>query len=211
MNKPNFNKTSSEEVEEKRYRNFMILLYPEWEEYTDILQDIKGSFKNYAYIKHIPEEEEKKEHVHMIISLDNPRTEKSLAKRLGVNERFVKYCKSLRASCRYLIHADNEEKYQYNLDQVIVSKSFKSTYFKSFDDLMSDEDILDNIYTFISSYKEMDSIWLEIELTKYVCANGFERVFRRYYNSICKYISYISDTSGKSSRDLVNITYIIYN
>ena len=197
--------TSSEEIEEKRYRHFMILLYPEWGSYTDILQDIKGSFKNYAYIKHIPEEKEKKEHVHLILALDNPRSESSLAKRLELDKRFIQRVKSLRGSCRYLIHADNEEKFQYNLDQVIVSKSFRSTFFRSFDDLMSDEDMLDNIYTFIDTYKdELSYIQLEVELTKYVCSNGFERVFKRYYNTITKYISF-------SSGNKVNIIYIIYS
>lgn len=189
MNKPNFNTTSSEEIEEKRYRNFMILLYPEDDYFKDTLEDIKGSFKKYAYIKHIAEEEEKKEHVHLILSLDNPRSENSLAKRLEIPKRLVKRIKSLRGSCRYLVHKDNEDKLQYNLEQVIISNAFKSTYFKSFDDLLSDDEILDNIYGFIDDYKELNPIELEMALTKYVCNNAFESVFRRYYNSITKYIS----------------------
>lgn len=193
MNKPNFNTTSSEEIEEKRYRNFMILLYPEDDYFKDTLEDIKGSFKKYAYIKHIAEEEEKKEHVHLILSLDNPRSENSLAKRLEIPKRLVKRIKSLRGSCRYLVHKDNEDKLQYNLEQVIISNAFKSTYFKSFDDLLSDDEILDNIYGFIDDYKELNPIELEMALTKYVCNNAFESVFRRYYNSITKYISYKSN------------------
>lgn len=184
--------TSSEEIEEKRYRHFMLLLYPEDDYFKDVLQDIKGSFKNYAYIKHVPEEEEKKEHMHLILSLDNPRSESSLAKRLGIPKRLIKHIKSLRGSCRYLIHKDDEDKFQYNLDQVVVSNSFKSAYYKAFDDLLSDEEILTNIYGFIDDNKDLNAIRLEIELTKYVCTNAFERVFKRYYNSIVKYISYIS-------------------
>lgn len=187
---PKIPKTSSEELEEKRYRNFMILLYPEWSNFKEILQDIKGSFRNYAYIKHMPEEDEKKEHVHLILSLDNPRSEESLAKRLEIDKRFVRHIKSLRGSCRYLIHMDNEEKYQYNLDQVIVSKSFNRTYYHSFDDLLSDEEILDNIYVFIDSHKDVNPIKLEVELSKFVCANAYERVFKRYYNTITKYVSF---------------------
>lgn len=189
------NDTSSEEIEEKRYRNFIILLYPEWENYRDILDDIKGSFKNYAYIKHIAEEEEKKEHVHLVLSLDNPRSESSLAKRLEIEKRFVKRIKSLRGSCRYLIHKDNEDKFQYNLDQVVVSNSFKSTYFKSFDDLLSDEEILENIYGFIREHRDYNYIELEIALSKYVCTNAFERVYKRYYTTIVKYIGYITSKS----------------
>lgn len=192
MKKPNFNKTSSEEIEENRYRNFMLLLYPEDDYFQDVLKDIKGSFKRYAYIKHFPEEDEKKEHVHVIIALDNPRSEASLAKRLEIPKRLVRRIKSLRGSCRYLIHKDDEDKYQYNLDQVIVSNSFKTTYFKSFDDLLSDEEILENIYGFIDDHKECSPIELEMSLSKYVCMNAFERVFKRYYNTITKYITYIS-------------------
>lgn len=190
------NNTSSEEIEEKRYRHFMILLYPEWSNFNDILQDIKGSFKNYAYIKHMPEEEEKKEHFHLILSLDNPRSEQSLSKRLEIDKRFVRHIKSLRGSCRYLIHMDNEDKYQYDLTNVIVSNSFKSTYFKSFDDLLSDEEILDNIYSFINDYKELNAIQIEIDLSKFVCANAYERVFKRYYSTIVKYINYVSKSNG---------------
>ena len=51
---PSFSKnnTSSEEVIDKKYRHFMFILYPEWENYESILQDIKGNFKNWAYITH---------------------------------------------------------------------------------------------------------------------------------------------------------------
>ena len=194
-------KTSSEEIEEKRYRNFMLLLYPEWSNFDNILGDLKGSFKNYAYIKHIPETDEKKEHIHFILSIDNPRTVESLAKRLEIDKRFIQHIKSLRASCRYLVHADAEDKYQYNLDQVIVSHSFKSTYFKSFDDLLSDEEILDNIYDFIRDNRALSPIELEIQLSRFVCSNGFERVFKRYYQTITKSIGYFSDISGKSAHN----------
>ena len=185
------NSSSSEEVEEKRYRNFIFLLYPEWNNFKDILQDIKGSFKKYAYIKHIPESNELKEHFHCILCLDNPRSIGSLSRRLGIPPYLIKYCKSIRGSCRYLTHIDNDDKYQYNLDQVIVSNSFKSDFLKSYDDIMTDPDILDLIYNFIDTNREKyDTIQLEIKLSQFVCQNGYERVFKRYYQTICKYICY---------------------
>lgn len=185
--------TSSEEIIEKRYRHFTILLYPEWQNFNNILNDIKGNFKNYAYIKHHPEEEEKKEHIHLILSLDNPRTIESLSKRLEVPKNLIQNIKALRGACRYLIHKDNDEKFQYELSQVIVSNSFKQTYYKSFDDLESDFDILQNIYTYINGLKDIcNNIEIEIELTKFVCQNNYERVFKRYYLTITKYINYVS-------------------
>lgn len=183
--------TSSEEILEKRYRNFMLLLYPEWDNYNDILQDLKGSFKNYAYIEHFPESDEKKEHTHFLLCLDNPRSIVSLSKRLDVPSNLIQSVKSLRASCRYLIHKDNDDKNQYELANVKVSKSFSNTFFKSFDDLLSDEEILESIYNFISDNKTMSKVDLEIALTMFVSHNAFDRVFKRYYQSISKVINLI--------------------
>ena len=183
------NNTSSEEVIDKKYRHFMFILYPEWENYEEILQDIKGNFKNWAYITHKPEAEEKKEHTHLILSLDNARTIESICKRLGVPTLLCQRVRELRGACRYLVHKDNEEKIQYSLDEVIVSKSFSSTYYGAFDDLMSDPDMLENIYQFVRDHKECPAIEVEVMLSQFVCSANYDRVFKRYYNTIVKYIS----------------------
>ena len=185
------NETSSEEVIEKRYRHFMLLLYPEWKEYKEIMQDIKGSFKNYAYINHMPESEEKKLHTHFLLSLDNPRTIESLSNRVGVPKNLIQPVKSLRASCRYLIHKDNDDKNQYELANVKVSKSFANTFFKAFDDLLSDEEILQNIYDFILDNKDLDKLELEIKLSLFVTHNAYDRVYKRFYNTISKVVNMI--------------------
>lgn len=185
--------TSSEEVIQKRYRHFMFILYPEWENYDDILKDIKGNFKNWAYITHKPEKEEKKEHTHLILSVDNARTIESICSRLEIPQHLCQYIKGLRGACRYLIHKDDEDKIQYDLVDVNVSKSFSSTFFKSFDDLLSDEDMLENIYSFIDEHKCLSAIEIELDLTKFVCSANYERVFKRYYNTIVKYINFVSN------------------
>lgn len=186
----NKNVTTSEEVMEKRFRHFMFLLYPEDKNYNEILQDIKGNFKNWAYITHKPEEEEKKEHTHLILSLDNARTIDSICKRLEIPTRFCQRVRGLRGACRYLVHKDNEEKTQYDLSDVIVSNSFSSTFFGAFDDLMSEPDMLSNIYQFIDDHKSCKAIDVEIMLTQFVCSVNYNKVFKRYYNTIVKYINY---------------------
>lgn len=187
--------TSSEEVIDKRYRHFMFLLYPEDENYDEILADIKGNFKNWAYITHEPEEEEKKRHTHLILSLDNTRTIESICKRLEVPTRLCQRVRGLRGACRYLIHADDEDKIQYSMSDVCVSKSFYSTFFNSFDDLESDDDILSNIYTFIDDHKSLNPIDIEVMLTKFVTSASYNRIFKRYYNTIVKYINYQSQNN----------------
>lgn len=169
----------------------MILIYPEWNNIFDLMLDLKGSFKNYAFITHQPEEDEKKEHIHFILSLDNPRTIESLSKRLDIPKNLIQPIKSLRASCRYLIHLDDDSKKDYELASVTVSKSFSSKFFSSFDDLKSDDDMLQDIYYFINdNRKDYNEIELEVKLTQFVLANGYDKIFKRYYPTISKYIAF---------------------
>lgn len=184
--------TNSEEIIDKRYRNFMLLLYKDSGVYNfdDLLFDLKGSFKNYAYILHVAESNEKKNHVHFILNLENARTIESLSNRLGLSKNYIQPIKSLRASCRYLTHKDDDSKIQYNLSDVVCSNSFKSKFFGAYDDLMSDDEILSCIYQYIRDRKDYNSIDVEIDLSLYVSQCGYERVFKRYYNSIVKYIIY---------------------
>ncbi len=184
------NTTTSEEVMDKRYRHFMFLLYPEDDNYEEILKDIKGSFKNWAYITHKPEAEEKKEHTHVILSLDNTRTIESICKRLEVPTRLCQRVRGLRGACRYLVHKDDEDKIQYELTDVVVSKSFSSKFFGAFDDLLSDNDMLSNIYQFVDDHKECSPIDVEVMLTQFVCSANYASVFKRYYSTIVKYINH---------------------
>lgn len=187
--------TTSEEVFEKQYRHFMFLLYPDDDNYDEILHDIRGNFKNWAYITHQPESEEKKLHTHLILSVDSPRKISSICSRLDIPTRLCQSIRGLRGACRYLIHKDDEDKIQYDLKDVIVSKSFSSKFFGSFDDLESDSDMLSNIYTFINDHKDCNPIEIEVMLTEFVCSANYDRVFKKYYNTLVKYIHYVSNDS----------------
>ncbi len=183
--------TKSEEIDEKRYRNFMILLYEDTASYVfnDVLFDLKGSFKNYAYIKHLPEENEKKEHYHFILALDNPRTITSLSKRVGVPENFIQPVKSLRASCRYLTHQDNDDKTKYYLTAVKVSNSFSRKFFASFDDLQTEEDVIDDIYNYIDVISDTNKFSECIKmLIKFVNQNAYDTIYKRYRVEFTEYL-----------------------
>lgn len=186
--------TTSEEIDEKRYRNFMIMLYEDSTSYNynDVLFDLKGSFKNYAYIKHMPETDEKKEHTHFILSLDNTRTISSIAKRVGVAPNYFQPIKSLRASCRYLIHLDTDEKTKYNLSDVIVSNSFMRKFYGAFDDLKTEGDVIDDIYNYIDYLigsgefpKFQDKVK---ELIMFVNKNNYDTLYKRYRIEFMDYL-----------------------
>ena len=136
-----------EEKSSKKYRHWLILLYEDSTSYDfkEVLRIIKSQ-KKWAYIKHIPESNEKKEHFHIILSFENATKKDTLAKKLGIPSNYIDEIKSFRTICRYLIHKDDEDKYQYSLDQVKVSRLFEKEYNMQFDDLLTEDEIIDNIY-----------------------------------------------------------------
>lgn len=182
--------TNSEEIEENRYRHFMLLLYKDTTsyKYDDVLQDMKGSFKNYAYIEHKPEDDEKKKHTHVILSFDNARTISSLSKRVGIPHYHIKNIKSLRQACRYLTHRDDEDKIQYDLTDCVVSRSFSRKFYGAYDDLQSEEDIIDDIYNFIDSIC-FDSYHEAIkQLIVFVNKCDYDTIYKRYRLEFIDYL-----------------------
>lgn len=181
---------SLEEQRPLRYRNYIILLYQDTTSYKfdEVLRIVKSQ-KKWAYIKHFPESDEKKEHYHCILSFDNQKTPSALAKQLGVPEMFVKPIKNMRSMCRYLIHKDDEEKYQYSLDQVKVSPLFTKEYKKQFDDIETEDVIIDKIYQFILglankfAYPEMQRL-----LVQYVNSHCYETIYKRYRFEFTEYL-----------------------
>lgn len=170
-----------EEKSSKKYRHWLILLYQDTTSYDfkEVLRIIKSQRK-WAYIKHFPESNEKKEHFHVIISFDNATKKETLSKKLGVPSNYIDEIKSFRTICRYLIHKDDEDKFQYSLDQVKLSKLFEKDFLKQFDDLETEEEILSNIYSFISNLDNLSYIEALKSLIYYVNIHCYDRIYKRY-------------------------------
>ena len=181
---------SLEEIKPQRFRNFTLILYQDTSSYNfeETLRIIKSQRK-WAYIKHFPENDEKKEHYHVILSFDNQTSVSALSKKTGVPEQHIKGIKNMRAMCRYLIHKDDEEKYQYSLEQVMVSSLFTKEYRKQFDDIETEDQIIDNIYNFILKLKQKFG-YCELQrlLIQYVNSHCYERVYKRYRFEFTEYL-----------------------
>ena len=178
-----------EEKSSKKYRHWLILLYEDKTSYDfkEVLRIIKSQ-KKWAYIKHFPESNEKKEHFHVILSFENATKKETLSKKLGVPMNFIDEIKSFRTICRYLVHKDDEEKYQYSLDQVKVSKLFEKEYNKQFDDILTEEEIINNIYCFIDNLKETNINEKLRYLIIYINKNCYDRIYKRYRYEFVDYL-----------------------
>ena len=119
-----------------RFRLFHIVLYEDTNSYNfeEVLRNLK-SYNKWAYIKHMPEKEESKEHYHFVVKLDNACTIQSLSKKTGVPEYHIQNVRNERSILRYLIHKDDEDKIQYDKKQVKVSSSYDRFFNKAFNDI----------------------------------------------------------------------------
>jgi hypothetical protein len=101
-----------------RFRNFNITINPGadcFEDFQDSLLSLIGVDDFYAWICHDKDKCDNV-HYHLVLSFKNPKDFTKIQKCfMGAH---IAECYSLSASCRYLIHNDNDNKYQYSLDEV---------------------------------------------------------------------------------------------
>lgn len=174
-----------------RARNYFILLYKDTfsYDYIEALRVLKG-FKYWAYIEHKPEADEKKEHTHFFLHLDNAMSIKRLSSQTGIPMRFFKVPRSVRSVNRYLIHIDDEDKIQYNINDVNVSKNWQRNFNKCFDNLETEEEIIIKIFNYIDeiviSTKSYPTILKSIMLWTY--QNSYDSVYRRFKKEFDEYI-----------------------
>lgn len=108
-------------MEEKKHNCYTMILYKDSTSYNynKIIEYIEKYIDRYAYIEHKKEEENAKDHTHVILYFNNKRYINSVAKEFSstpVDLNLVA-CK-LVPMLRYLIHYDDEDKIQYKIEDV---------------------------------------------------------------------------------------------
>lgn len=121
--------------------------------------DIANLLKNineahfYAYIIH--DKDGTENHIHYILNIAGSRSIKSISEMLDVNPQYIQVCKKNKGYARYLLHKDDPEKYQYDINQVFTNDydrylSLVSDVTTNVSDLF--EDYLNVTYGRLSSY-----------------------------------------------------------
>lgn len=109
---------------EKKTRNWTFIVYPEsaprnWREILDE-QHVRW-VESPKHDKDVnPDGEIKKAHYHILLAFDGPMSSKTpadIAKSL--NSPIPKAVGSARGLVRYMIHMDNPEKYQYDINEIV--------------------------------------------------------------------------------------------
>lgn len=178
-------------LEENTFRNWMILFYDESSNYklADVFLAL-SSIKDYAYIKHEAETDEKQSHYHAFLSLSSACTQSALSKRLGIPENYLKRVKSRRGAVRYLTHIDYPNKIQYKIDDVIVSSHFKRKFLLCFEDVKTEEEILQDIYHWIDC-SQFDDFYEKLKyFTMFINSECYDTIFKRYRFEIMEYLKH---------------------
>lgn len=159
-----------------RDRKFCAILYADDVSHMEAFSKIKENFDS-AYILHdsdtLDTGEVKKPHYHVVFTFPNPRYLSSVADDLGIPENYVERCLKLNSALRYLIHADNPDKYQYSLE--CVGGTLKSKLEKLLGDVSEEAQVLQLI-------NFLDSTPCKVtyrDFLVFACENGLYSCFRR--------------------------------
>lgn len=172
-----------------RSRVYQIILYPEDSNHNEVLDKIRERY-DYVGILHDQDtystEDEfknsenkagslKKPHYHIILKFGNARYLKPLAEDLGLPVQYIIKSSNIKRDMRYLVHADDKDKHQYQADQVF------GTLLSEFQSCLEDRSEDD---VFISMYQEFNSTDYPMSISQmalFFAQRGYYGQFRRNF------------------------------
>lgn len=166
----------------KRVYFVEVILYLDNDLHMNFLYDIIKKY-DYAYILHDKDLNEdktdKKPHFHLLLFFNNARYINSIFKEFNLdNNNLIEFAKKDKVhTIRYLIHCDNNEKFQYSIEDIHTNLDL-SNYFINKTNETNDIMI---IFEFIQNFKGNLSMQV---LFKFVIDNNLWSSYRRNYSII---------------------------
>lgn len=178
----------------KTYRIFSCTLYDVSDTlcFNDIIIRVNNHKLKYFYIRHNAEQEEKKDHYHLVLYFEKPTTLKNVSNLLEIDENKIKIMDdtgkryTLKKSVGYLLHFNNSEKTHYNFED--IKTNIYDTIKKYYDILVtpnSEKKELAEILAFI----EDNNIKTTYALVYWCIENDYLKTLKKY-NYLLKNIVY---------------------
>lgn len=157
-----------------RVRKFFFTCYLDEEQVHDAI--VTMSPIKWAYILHDSDVEKetgelKKAHFHVYMEFENDRSFSKIAEVFHLAENNIQKARSTRGSIRYLIHADDVDKYQYSYSDIVTNFAI-DVFFKLEREGIRVAELVDLIY----SLDKHTSIG---DMVKLIAERGLYDVFRR--------------------------------
>ena len=169
-----------------RSRVWVSVLYPENDDHMKVISLLSQC--QAVYILHdkdvyddVAEEHKigdlKKPHFHVVIRFNSQRTATAVANDFGIEPNYFRPTSNIDKALEYLIHFNNEEKYQYSVNDVKGDKDLIRKLVECVEnDGQSEGDRVNDLIDYIASCKKFISI---TDFSKYCASVGKWDIFRR--------------------------------
>jgi len=163
-----------------RSRKHALLLYPDDVSHVAAMEKIKTSY-GYLAILHDKDIDAtgglKKAHWHVIVNYKNATWNSAVSKDFGIAENYIQQVRNEEAILEYLIHANEEEKHQYSLDEVFGTKNLK----EKLTSLIENEQLTegDKVIELIDFIENADKHITVTSFARYCAMVGRWDIFRR--------------------------------
>lgn len=113
-------KNDKKEISWRKERSltWLIMIYPDNDKHMKAFDFIKQNYSEYSFVKHRPEIDEKKEHIHVVVRFKNYRWNTALSEELEIEINMLEKCRSLDNALLYLTHFRYPEKIQYTIEDI---------------------------------------------------------------------------------------------
>ncbi len=176
-----------DDTEEKagRSRNWLLLLYPDNEEHSAVL-DGKLDELDWDYCGRIHDEDPGiKPHHHVIVAFKDGRQKADVAADLALDPRWLRRVHSIKKAMRYLCHKDNPEKHQYSADGIYGTIADRAIAQCSKGDAISEQEGVLKVHQIIDNWEGFITV---SKLLPVICAEGVYSHYRRLGHSIFRMI-----------------------
>lgn len=165
-------------MEKFRSRTFNLVLYEEDKTHRKAIDIIRKNY-DYALILHDRDTDNtgvvKKEHYHIVLKFNNAKWNTALAEELGIEVNYIEECRNIKRSLLYLIHYYDNDKFQYNLNDVEGSLKTKLEQLLINEDKTESEKVLE-------IFEEIDKFdgYIQISIfCKHIAKMGYWDILRR--------------------------------
>lgn len=102
--------------------NFVGVWYPDDPSHVNALSLLSEKKYDFACILHDKDIDENgellKPHWHVFIRFEYQKTQLAASKTLGISPNYIQVCRNMNSALRYLVHADDPDKFQYCAEEV---------------------------------------------------------------------------------------------
>lgn len=163
-----------------KFKYFTIVLYPDDDNYLNILEHITSNYK-YKYILH--DKDEVKPHYHVVFEVPSPRTLDSIKKELNVS--YIENVRTIKKMIEYLTHENAQDKFHYSIENCFGDLELFNSSEKEISDILVIMNFIDSYTGYLTlstlnSFVLKKGLWSSYRHSSYIMIKTLEE-----HNKMC--------------------------